>query len=150
MMSRKDIHPMHIQMLLNRGFIPVSVDYRLCPEVGLLDGHIEDVCDEMVWARNILPSLALKRSDIRLDGNRVAAVGWSSGGHLAMTLGWTAVERGIKPPEAILAFYPPIDYEDSFWAVSQPSMMPPGLDPNYTQSAEYSTIYAYTTRQSIN
>jgi hypothetical protein len=42
-------------------------------------------------------------------------VGWSSEGHLAMTLGWTSVARGIEPPNAILAMCCATDYEDPFW-----------------------------------
>jgi acetyl esterase/lipase len=32
-----------------------------------------------------------------------------------MSLAWTSVPRGLSPPEAILAFYCPTDYEDDFW-----------------------------------
>lgn len=42
-------------------------------------------------------------------------VGLSSGGQLAMSLGWTAPQRGLRPPEAILAFYCPTDYDDEWW-----------------------------------
>lgn len=115
MLSRKDIRPKQTQLLLDAGFLPVSIDYRLCPEVSLKDGPMSDCRDALVWARNILPSLALQRSDIKVDGNQVVAVGWSTGGHLAMTLAWTSLEVGIRPPEAILSFYSPTDYEDSFW-----------------------------------
>ena len=45
-------------------------------------------------------------------------VGWSSGGHLAMTLGWTVPSLGIRAPDAVLAFYSPTDYEDP----SQPNL----------------------------
>lgn len=116
MLSRKDIRPQQTQTLLDKGLLPVSVDYRLCPEVTLLDGPMVDVCDALAWARNILPRMSLRRKDVQADGSRVVAVGWSTGGHLAMTLAWTPVPRGIRPPEAILAFYCPSDYEDPFWS----------------------------------
>ena len=32
-----------------------------------------------------------------------------------MSLGWTASARGLKHPEAILAFYCPTDYESEWW-----------------------------------
>ena len=32
-----------------------------------------------------------------------------------MSLAWTSVPRGLGPPEAILVFYCPTDYEDEFW-----------------------------------
>lgn len=106
-------------MLLEAGFLPVSIDYRLCPETSLLEGPMQDVLDALCWAREKLPNIALSRPDIRPDGERVVAVGWSSGGHLAMTLAWTAKARGVVPPQAVLAFYCPCDYEDPFW--SQPN-----------------------------
>jgi acetyl esterase/lipase len=117
MLSRKDIRPKQTQALLEAGFLPVSVDYRLCPEETLLDGPMYDVCDALNWARTTLPKMALKRHDIRINGDKVVAVGWSTGGHLAMTLAWTSPARGLKPPEAILSFYCPTDYEDEFWTL---------------------------------
>lgn len=116
MLSRKDVRPQQTSLLLDLGFIPVSIDYRLCPETSLEEGPMRDVCEALHWARTCLPSLALKRHDISISGEEVVAVGWSTGGHLALSLGWTAPQAGIRPPEAILAFYCPLDYEDSFWS----------------------------------
>ncbi|KAA8647975.1 uncharacterized protein ATNIH1004_003857 [Aspergillus tanneri] len=116
MLSRKDVRPQQTQLLLDLGFIPVSVDYRLCPEMNLQEGPMADVHDALRWARTSLPSLTLQRPDIQIRGGRVVAVGWSTGGHLALSLGWTAPSAGIRPPEAILAFYCPLDYEDPFWS----------------------------------
>ncbi|KAB5575255.1 hypothetical protein GE09DRAFT_990386 [Coniochaeta sp. 2T2.1] len=115
LLSRRDIRPAQTTMLLDCGFLPISIDYRLCPETTLLDGPMQDVCDALAWARSSFPGLTLRRDDIRVDGNHVVAVGWSTGGHLALTLGFTAPQRGIRPPDATLAFYCPSDYEDPFW-----------------------------------
>ncbi|KAI4160942.1 MAG: hypothetical protein L6R39_000148 [Caloplaca ligustica] len=116
MLSRKDVRPQQTQSLLDAGFLPISVDYRLCPETTLINGPMHDVRSALGWARHSLPSLELKRADITPDGSRVVAVGWSTGGHLAMTLAWTAPAAAIAAPDAILAFYCPTDYEDPFWA----------------------------------
>ncbi|KAI1097348.1 hypothetical protein F4804DRAFT_339282 [Jackrogersella minutella] len=116
MLSRKDVRPKQTQVLLDAGFLPISVDYRLCPETNLLEGPMTDVRDALGWARNVLPSLARKRPDVRISGDRVVAVGWSTGGTLALSLGWMSPSAGIKPPEAILAFYCPTDYEDECWS----------------------------------
>lgn len=129
--TRKDIRSDQTQILLKAGFLPVSVDYRLCPEITIQRGAMQDVRDAFYWARKTLPTLSLSRPDIRPDGERVVTVGWSSGGHLAMSLGWTVASLGIRPPEAILAFYCPTDYEDPFWAspnlpFGQQSTPPPG------------------------
>jgi len=118
MLSRSDIRPAQTQLLLDQGFIPVSIDYRLCPEVNLIDGPMQDVCSALQWAREVLPSLSFKNQAIKADGKRVVAIGWSSGGQLAMSLAWTAVQRGIDPPSAILAFYCATDYNAEFWKQS--------------------------------
>ncbi|KAI0896146.1 ketoacyl-synt-domain-containing protein [Annulohypoxylon nitens] len=115
MLSRNDIRPKQTNTLIKSGFLPISIDYRLCPEVTLPEGPMSDAADALSWIRTVLPKLNLSRRDIHVDPERVVAVGWSSGGHLAMSLGWTSVARKIEPPSAILAFYSPSDYEDSFW-----------------------------------
>ncbi|KAI0896172.1 hypothetical protein F4806DRAFT_53018 [Annulohypoxylon nitens] len=116
MLSRKDVRPKQTQTLLDAGFLPISVDYRLCPETTLQEGPMTDVRDALNWARNTLPSLSRKRPDVRITGERVVAVGWSTGGTLALSLGWTAPSTGLQPPDAILAFYCPTDYEDECWS----------------------------------
>lgn len=115
MFTRKDVRPAQTRLLLERGFIPVALDHRLCPEVSLSEGPMVDVCDALEWARNKLPSTKLKRAGLQIDGERVVIVGWSSGGQLAMSTAWTAPQRGLRPPEAILAFYCPTNYEDEWW-----------------------------------
>jgi acetyl esterase/lipase len=114
MLSRKDVRPKQVQHLLRHGILPVCVDYRLCPETNIVDGPIHDVLDAFVWARTRLPSLRLRASSkLQIDGDRVAVVGWSTGGTLALSLSWTTVMlQGIRPPDAILSFYCPTDYED--------------------------------------
>ncbi|KYK61324.1 Thiolase-like protein [Drechmeria coniospora] len=125
MLSRRDIRPRQVQILLNSGFLPISVDYRLCPEVTLPEGPMADVADALSWVRSVLPGVRLNRADVRVDPTRVVAVGWSTGGHLALSLGWTCIPRGIQPPQAVLAFYSPLDYEDAFW---QKPNYPAGTD----------------------
>jgi acetyl esterase/lipase len=113
--SRKDIRPAQTRHLLEKGFLPISLDHRLCPEVSLSEGPMVDVCDALYWARHTLPYLKSHRPGVQIDGERVVVVGWSSGGQLAMSLAWTAPQRGLRPPEAILAFYCPTNYEDEWW-----------------------------------
>ncbi|KAF2972671.1 hypothetical protein GQX73_g957 [Xylaria multiplex] len=113
--SRKDIRPAQTQHLIEKGFLPVSLDHRLCPEVSLAEGPMADVCDALDWARHILPRINSHQRRLQVDGERVVVVGWSSGGQLAMSLAWTAPQRGLRPPEAILAFYCPTNYEDEWW-----------------------------------
>jgi acetyl esterase/lipase len=110
--SRKDVRPAQTRLLLDKGYLPVSLDHRMCPEVKLVEGPMADVLDALQWARTDLPRLMSERFGLEVDGERIAVVGWSSGSQLAMSLGWTAPSKGIKPPDVILAFYGPSDYED--------------------------------------
>ncbi|KAK8091035.1 Type I Iterative PKS [Apiospora phragmitis] len=109
-LSRRAVRPEQTRYLLKKGLLPVSIDYRLCPEVNILDGPLTDVCDAYRWAREALPAIALG-AGLRVDPSRVAVVGWSTGGQLAMSLGWTAPAAGLRPPSAVLSFYAPVDFE---------------------------------------
>jgi acetyl esterase/lipase len=113
MLSRKDVRPKQTQMLLDAGFVPISIDYRLCPEVTLLEGPMQDAQDALAWARHTLPHIARARPDVRIDGTRVVAIGWSTGGTLALSMGWAP---RVQPPEATLVFYCPYDYDDPTWS----------------------------------
>lgn len=113
MFTRKEANPKQIDLLLDHGFLPVSVDYRFCPELNILDGPMTDVCDALRWARSQLPTMIFDCPGVQADGDKVVLVGWSTGGHLAMTTAFTAKKQGVRPPEAILAFYCPTDYESS-------------------------------------
>ncbi|KAI8293690.1 Methylphloroacetophenone synthase [Colletotrichum sp. SAR 10_99] len=103
------------RIMIDMGLLPVSLDHRLCPESRLADGPMVDVCDALEWAQKILPHVELRNPDVRPDPDNIVVVGWSSGGQLALSTGWTAPERGLRPPNAILAFYCPTDYEDDWW-----------------------------------
>lgn len=132
MLSREDIRPKQTKLLLDNGFLPVSIDYRLCPEVTITEGQMPDVADALTWVRQTLPQQRLLRPDIRVDGEKTVAVGWSTGGHLAMSLAWMSASRGINPPDAILTFYGPSDYEDPFWTQAN---IPEGSEFDKTDSA---------------
>lgn len=110
MLSRKSIRLAQTKYLISCGFLPVSIDYRLCPEVDITSGPITDVRDGYIWTRTELPQI-LRQYSVSVDGDRVVLIGWSTGGHLALTVGWTAKEVGVSPPTAILSFYAPLDFE---------------------------------------
>ncbi len=113
MLSRKDIRARQTQLLLDNGRLPISIDYRLCPEVNIIDGPMSDVCDALQWVKTTLPQMDLKYPGLKIDVEKIVVVGWSTGGTLAMSLAWSAGLKGIKPPEAILAFYCPTNYAAS-------------------------------------
>lgn len=138
MLSRNDIRPEQTHKLLKSGFLAISVDYRLCSETTLVEGPMADVADALAWIRNVLPKRTLTRTDVRVDGERVVSVGWSTGGQLAMSLAWTSVLREVRPPEAMLVFYCPTDYEDPFW--SKPNT-PAGSEAVATTATDLSSSY---------
>ncbi|ROW11970.1 hypothetical protein VPNG_05285 [Cytospora leucostoma] len=160
LLTRREVPMKHVKTLLKRGFLPVSVDFRLCPELPLAAGGVPDVIDALSWVRKTLPHIQRARPDVQLDGTQVMvrgvspephqplvfanptfpyikyytsdyrkfleqqltniplfpqAAGWSSGGQLAMIMGFLAAEKGIKPPEVIVSFYGMCDLESAWW-----------------------------------
>lgn len=108
--SKKDVRPYQTKYLLDCGMLPVSLDYRLCPEANVLDGAMSDIRDALSWARTKLPDIAAAFS-ITVNTSKILVIGWSTGATLAMSTAWMAPAIGLEPPNAILAFYGPSDYE---------------------------------------
>ncbi|KAK7998987.1 hypothetical protein PG991_014662 [Apiospora marii] len=109
-LSRRAVRPRQTKHLLANGILPVSLDYRLCPQVNVLNGAMADVRDACVWAQKDLLDI-MQSKGITIDRSRYVVVGWSTGGTLAMTTAWTAKEAGICGPTAILSFYSPVEYD---------------------------------------
>jgi acetyl esterase/lipase len=74
-LSKKAIRPAQTEFLLSRNVLPISLDYRLCPEVNLIDGPIADVCDAYAWAQQDLEGL-LRHNGIRIDSESIVVIGW--------------------------------------------------------------------------
>ncbi|KAL8722875.1 MAG: hypothetical protein Q9225_000708 [Loekoesia sp. 1 TL-2023] len=113
-LTRKAIRPAQTAFLLDHGILPVSLDYRLCPEINIIDGPMTDVRDAYRWARSpsgLQAALDMRSIRIKVDTANILMIGWSTGGHLAMTTAWTTKEVGLPPPKAILGFYSPTDFE---------------------------------------
>ena len=113
-LSRKAVRPSQTAFLLAHDILPVSLDYRLCPEINIIDGPMTDIRDAYAWARSpsgLQAALIDRNSSIRVDTAKVVVIGWSTGGHLAMTSAWTSKELDLPPPNAILGFYSPTDFE---------------------------------------
>jgi len=104
---------------LERGWIVVVPNHRLCPQVNLLEGPMQDIRDLLRWIydgslQKAIDAKIGKANAPRCDLDRVISFGTSAGGHLTLALCWD-VER---PPAAILDFYGPCNFEDPF--LSQP------------------------------
>ncbi|KAI4162681.1 MAG: hypothetical protein LQ342_003727 [Letrouitia transgressa] len=91
-----------IAYLASLNFVVVSPNYRLCPQVTAAQGAFADTFSAYTWCRTELPSL-LKNA----DGNRIATMGHSVGGTLALSL---ALQP--HPPKVIASFYPTLYISD--------------------------------------
>jgi acetyl esterase/lipase len=92
--NRKQISPDQLSTYLDARVSVVAIDYRLAPETKL-PAIIEDLQDAFAWLRAHGPSL------LDVDPGRIAVVGHSAGGYLALMSGWCVSPR----PRAIVAFY---------------------------------------------
>jgi acetyl esterase/lipase len=79
---------------LDARYAVVSVDYRLAPETKLPQ-IIDDLRDAFAWVRTTLPGL------LQAQTARLAAVGHSAGGYLALMSGLCVQ----PPPAALVSFY---------------------------------------------
>ncbi|KAF3052774.1 hypothetical protein E8E11_011288 [Didymella keratinophila] len=109
-----------IQDCLERGWIVLAIEHRLCPGVNVFDGAMTDVRDALSWTQNGGLAKALKESgkDVAVDAERVMVMGTSSGGHLALSTAWSS----DKSPLAILDFYGAKCFADPFWTKPMPDM----------------------------
>jgi len=104
-----------VAALVELGFIVVLPEYRLCPQVSLRDGPVQDAADSLDWARNELPRLLKETAGVEADPTKVCAMGHSAGGGLALSLGSLP-----NPPIAIADFYGSKYLRDPFWSKPLP------------------------------
>src|SRR5690348_10818460 len=72
---------------LERGWIVLVPNHRLCPGVNLLEGPMQDIRDLLSWVYDGHLDVVLSDyGPYRADLENVAAFGTSSGGHLALGL----------------------------------------------------------------
>lgn len=88
------IDPVHREAYLSDGFAVVSIDYRLAPETRVA-AIVSDVDDAVAWLRGE------GGRRFRLDPDRVAVVGHSAGGYLALLAGVRVQPR----LQALVSFY---------------------------------------------
>ena len=100
-----------IEQLAAAGFVAATVDYRLVP-AGRFPAPVEDCKAAVRWLRANADRLGI-------DPNRVGAVGYSAGGHLACMLGVTDKTDGLEGEgghpdqssrvQAVVSLYGPTD-----------------------------------------
>jgi len=98
-----------LEPLLEAGYALVSIDYRLAPETRLPQ-IIEDLEDAWCWVCESGPDL------LGIDAERVAAMGGSAGGYLALTAGYRARPR----PACVVSFWGYGDLVGSWYSTPSP------------------------------
>ncbi|MBT4815826.1 MAG: alpha/beta hydrolase, partial [Lentisphaerae bacterium] len=114
-----------LEPLLEAGYVVVSVDYRLAPET-MLPQIIEDLEDAWRWVCEEGPGL------FGIDGGRVAAVGGSAGGYLALTAGFRACPR----PACVVAFWGYGDLIGSWYSMPSPHPAHHRLEPTEVEARQ--------------
>lgn len=106
--SREKVNLWEIEAITAAGMAYVSIDYRLAPETKLMDIKT-DIEDALRWVR-------VEGADLcGLDPDRVAVLGKSAGGYLALLSG-TFADR----PRAIVSFYGYGDILGDWYACPSP------------------------------
>ena len=100
-----------VETMMEEGYVVVSIDYRLAPETKL-PSIIEDLEDAFAWLHARGPEL------FNADTSRIAVMGSSAGGYLALTAGFRAEPR----PTAVVSFWGYGDLVGDWY--SQPSDHP--------------------------
>ncbi|KAI8658054.1 hypothetical protein NCS57_01186000 [Fusarium keratoplasticum] len=129
--SSKMINRDQVSDCLSRGWIVLGPNHRLCPQVNLLEGPIQDCRDLLAWIHQGGLATAIRdlaSSSLVPDLDHVFAFGTSSGGHLSLCLGF-----GVPRPVAgVYDMYGPCNFDDGFWTTKLPNMkLPPGLTDSF-------------------
>ncbi|RPB25160.1 alpha/beta-hydrolase [Terfezia boudieri ATCC MYA-4762] len=112
----------------DHGFVVVSVDYSLCPQVSLREGPMRDTEDAYRWCREVLPGLLAGEEDgVEVDGKRVGVLGYSAGGLLATSTAFLP-----NPPSAIVDFYGSKYLRDPWWTLPNANKPVPDFPPEFT------------------
>lgn len=108
----KDTYIPDIQKAALFGYVGVSVDYRLAPQ-HCFPAQIEDCKCAIRWLRAHAQELAI-------DPQRIGAIGFSAGGHLALLLGTTTPADGLEGTgdwseypsdvQAVVSYFGPTDF----------------------------------------
>src|SRR5262249_49129033 len=92
--SRSGVPGNLLDLCKKEGYVLVSLDYRLAPEVKL-PAIVEDVEDAFRWLRKDGPKL------LHIDPDRMVVAGGSAGGYLTLVVG-----SRVKPsPRGLVAYW---------------------------------------------
>lgn len=119
--GNKSAHHPQIFDFAQRGYVSATVQYRFCP-THKFPAQIEDV-------KCAVRFLRANAEQYGIDKNRIGAVGFSAGAHLAMMLGMTDADDGLEGSggspdqssgvQAVVQFFGPTDLNGAFPEVSE-------------------------------
>ncbi len=92
--DRRGIDKTLLAMLIDAGFVVVSIDYRLAPETKL-PVILSDIHDAFAWIRKEGPKSFTRSTD------RIVVLGGSAGGYLTLATGYLVEPR----PAALVSFW---------------------------------------------
>jgi acetyl esterase/lipase len=116
---RNDRQQMHatIDVLAGRGYVAVSPSYRLAPDAKF-PAQIEDVKACVRWLR-------ANAKTYKINPDRIGAIGFSAGAHLACLLGVTDKDDGLEGEggnadqssrvQCVVSFFGPTDLTSDGW-----------------------------------
>jgi acetyl esterase/lipase len=106
-----------IEVLAGRGYVAVTIDYRLV-KTAPFPAQIEDCKAAVRWLR-------ANAQKYRINPDRIGAVGFSAGAHLACLLGTTQKEDDLEGKggnaeqtsqvQAVVSFFGPTDFTRKTW-----------------------------------
>ncbi|MDX2098279.1 MAG: alpha/beta hydrolase [Leptolyngbyaceae cyanobacterium bins.59] len=97
------------QYMAAQGYTVVAIDYRHAPQ-HRFPAQLQDV-------RQTLEFLQQNAARYGIDRDRLALVGWSAGGHLALLAGY---QPDALPVRAIVGYYSPIDLTAGYFDLPNP------------------------------
>lgn len=110
--GNKDIHKADIVAAAERGYLAVSIGYRLVP-TARFPAQVEDVKCAIRWLR-------AHASELSIDPGRVGAIGFSAGAHLSLLLGTMDSTDGLEGDsgwsdqpskvQAVVAYFGPTNF----------------------------------------
>jgi acetyl esterase/lipase len=118
--------PLWDAWLAERGYVVFDIDYRLAPPPRWQDAPGDVKC-AVGWVKK-------NAERYGVDPERIALVGYSAGGHLALLSAYTEDDSGLPPGcgtedtsvSAVAAFYPPTDLRRLYemkWPWSRPNFV---------------------------
>jgi len=87
------------------GYVCVSVEYRTSNEAPY-PAAVDDCRDAVRWMR-------ARAGELGLDPGRIAVIGQSAGGHLALLTAYAPGGGADAPVQAVVAYYAPTDLADT-------------------------------------